>query len=50
MAENEKLVISGLTKKFTNGFKAIDRLSLDILKGEITILLGHNGAGKTTTL
>ena len=50
MSDNEKVVISGLTKKFTNSFKAVDRLSLDILKGEITILLGHNGAGKTTTL
>ena len=50
MIDNEKVVISGLNKKFPNGFKAVDRLSIDILKGEIMILLGHNGAGKTTTL
>ena len=25
-------------------------LSLDIYKGQITVLLGHNGAGKTTTM
>ena len=36
--------------KFYNGFCAVDRISLDIHKGEILGLLGPNGAGKTTTL
>jgi ABC-type multidrug transport system ATPase subunit len=30
--------------------KAVQGVSLDIYKGDITALLGHNGAGKTTTM
>lgn len=46
--------IRGLTKVFKR-FQArknvaVNNLSIDILKNQITVLLGHNGAGKTTTM
>ncbi|XP_072942969.1 phospholipid-transporting ATPase ABCA3-like [Epargyreus clarus] len=42
-----------VTKIFGSGkkrFQALTDLSLNIYKGEITVLLGHNGAGKTTII
>lgn len=41
--------IKELTKSY-GAFTALDRLTLDIAKGEIFGFLGHNGAGKTTTI
>ena len=38
-----------LTKKYGN-FIAVNKLNLQIKKGEIFGFLGHNGAGKTTTM
>jgi ABC-2 type transport system ATP-binding protein len=47
---NEHFIrITSLTKKFGN-FTAIDKLNLNIRKGEVYGLLGPNGAGKTTTI
>jgi len=42
--------ISGLTKSYDSGFKALKGIDLDIRKGEIFALLGPNGAGKTTLI
>src|SRR3982751_3654593 len=33
-----------------DGFKAIDKLSLDIAPGELRCIIGPNGAGKTTMM
>jgi ABC-2 type transport system ATP-binding protein len=42
--------ISGLTKTYTSGLKALEAVDLEIRKGEIFALLGPNGAGKTTLI
>jgi ABC-2 type transport system ATP-binding protein len=44
------LDISGLTKRFKDGYLAVDDLSLRVERQQILGLLGPNGAGKTTTL
>jgi ABC-2 type transport system ATP-binding protein len=41
--------INGLTKHYGQ-IKAVDNLSLAIVRGEVFGLLGPNGAGKTTTI
>jgi ABC-2 type transport system ATP-binding protein len=40
---------SSLTKRF-DGLTAVDKLTLDVSKGEVFGLVGPDGAGKTTTL
>ena len=44
----EGLIAQGLRKRFKNRF-VVDRVSLDIHRGEVVGLLGPNGAGKTTS-
>ncbi|MEM6456916.1 MAG: ABC transporter ATP-binding protein [Acidobacteriota bacterium] len=40
----------GLTKRYGGDKLAVDRLDLDIPRGELFCFLGPNGAGKTTTI
>ncbi len=42
--------VSGLSKTYGSGFKALKNINLDIAHGEIFALLGPNGAGKTTLI
>jgi ABC-2 type transport system ATP-binding protein len=39
-----------LTKRYDNGFMAVNQLSIHVMKGDIYGFLGPNGAGKTTTI
>lgn len=46
---NEILKLENVTKKYKDK-TVVDKLSLNIKKGEVFALLGANGAGKTTTI
>ena len=49
MSENQ-IIINNLSKFYNNGFKASEKVNLNIKKGEIFAMLGPNGAGKTTLI
>ena len=48
--QNAIISISGLSKTYASGFKALSNVDLEIRRGEIFALLGPNGAGKTTLI
>ena len=47
---NAKVCLHSLRKRYPDGKLAVKQMSLAMLEGEITCLLGANGAGKTTTI
>lgn len=50
MTSEEKIIeVSDLTKDF-NEIKAVDSLSLNVIRGDVFGFLGPNGAGKSTTI
>src|SRR6266478_8788301 len=44
------LSVKNVSKTYASGFRALERVNLDIRRGEIFALLGPNGAGKTTLI
>src|SRR5919205_523724 len=50
MSSPAALSLRGLTKRYDNGFLALEGLDLDVPDGAFFGLLGPNGAGKTTLI
>jgi ABC-2 type transport system ATP-binding protein len=50
MTDAPALELRGLTKRYDDGFLALDRFDLEVPDGEFFGLLGPNGAGKTTLI
>ena len=46
----KQIEIKNLSKVYDNGFKAFNKINLQINKGEIFAMLGPNGAGKTSLI
>ena len=44
------IAVSNVSKTYASGLRALERVNLDIRRGEIFALLGPNGAGKTTLI
>ena len=50
MSPPAALALHGLTKRYDNGFRALEAFDLDVPDGAFFGLLGPNGAGKTTLI
>ncbi len=44
------VTFEGVTKRYGNGFLAVDQLDLEVADGELLVVVGPSGCGKTTTL
>jgi multiple sugar transport system ATP-binding protein len=45
-----EILLDKLTKRYPNGFEAVNQLSLEIAEAELLVLVGPSGCGKTTAL
>src|SRR4051812_28513094 len=45
-----EIVLDGVTKRYSGGVVAVDRVSLGIEDGEFLVLVGPSGCGKSTLL
>jgi energy-coupling factor transport system ATP-binding protein len=46
----EMIIFENVEYVYPNGFKALNRINLEVNSGEVVALMGENGAGKTTLL
>ncbi len=44
------ITLRRVSKRYPNGLKAVDDLSMEVVEGETLVLLGTSGSGKTTTM
>ncbi len=44
------VTLSGVTKIYPGGFRAVSRVDLDVADGEFVVFVGPSGCGKSTTL
>jgi ABC-2 type transport system ATP-binding protein len=49
-APQNSIIVQGLVREFSGGFRAVDGIDLVVNPGEIYGFLGPNGAGKSTTV
>lgn len=49
-ARDTAVRVAGLTKDYPGGVRALENVSFDVPKGELTSIIGPSGCGKTTTL
>jgi ABC-type phosphate/phosphonate transport system ATPase subunit len=50
VVESMMLKIENLTKIYDNGFKALDKINIDVPEGQFVAIIGLSGSGKSTLL
>ena len=48
--DEPRIRLEGVSKRYDDGTTAVHDLSLDVLPGELAVLVGPSGCGKTTTM
>lgn len=48
--DEPRIRLEGVSKRYEDGTTAVHDLSLDVLPGELAVLVGPSGCGKTTTM
>jgi len=48
--DDPAIVVTGVTKQFSNGILALEKINLKVASGSFVVILGPSGAGKSTLL